>query len=43
MTQYEYYTTLLRYTLGAVTAAGFTVFIVCLIVFIVTFYPILKK
>lgn len=43
MTQYDYYTTLLGYIFEAVTAAGLATLIVCLIVFIVTFYPFLKK
>ena len=43
MTQYEYYTTLLRYILEAVAVTGLAAIIVCLIVFIVIFRPFLKK
>lgn len=43
MTQYDYYTTLLRYIFEGITAAGLAALIVCLVVFIVTFYPFLKK
>ena len=43
MTQYEYYTTILRYTLEGISAIGLTMFVVGLAVTVVTLFPFWKK
>lgn len=43
MNQYEYYTTILRYTLETISAIGLTMFVAGLAVTIATLYPFWKK
>lgn len=43
MTQYEYYTTLLRYLLEGFAALGLVFLLVGIVYFLVTFYPLFRK